>query len=51
MVLVADGILCLIHLDDGEVAQANGTDAKTTRTDLESDVVGCSAEVGNNEFA
>lgn len=46
---MVDGILCPIQTGDGEVAQASGTDGKSTHTDLESEVVGDSAEVGNDE--
>lgn len=46
---MADGILCRIHMGDGEVAQASGTDGKSTHIDLEPEVVGDNAEVGNDE--
>lgn len=48
-VLVVDGIRCLLHINDGEAAQASGTDVKTTHTDFEPDVAGCRAEIGNDE--
>lgn len=46
---MADGILCPIHMGDGEVAQASGTDGKSTHTNLKPEVVGDSAELGNDE--